>query len=462
MIFNSIPRALRLLPLFLGAAVVYGCKPSGPTEDSMPIVFSGGTVRPFTKAAPGSLMETSLTYLPSGTDFSLFAWMQGSAGVPDFMYSQPVHNDGGSLQGSFSYSPLKYWPSDGTPLTFVGVWPAACEGLTVSSPDEPLSLSYTVASESSSQRDLLLAGPVAADRSDSPLTLAFTHALSRVRMSVSPESAFAADGFAVAVHSVTLSSVIGTGSWTPDGGWRVSESDRTASYACGLSGQLRNILLLLPQPTEGISVTADFSVHVLDGEGASISSTRHQLSASLPLVDGEALWRPGSSYAYNIVIRETRLEVTASLEPWRTDENTFDYSTEVSIEDDDRLQWTSGTFSSMDLSAFRLIMRWRTDAEATFTIATPEGAVWYAILETLAGDSDAFCFVDAEGNEPGSARGLVGEPSKVTIRQKYDYPASTNMARLSFVVRSAGRNIPVTTLVDNMDHNWTLIQNANN
>lgn len=462
-----ISRAHRLTAWLIASGIILiGCQieheSAEPTVERIPIVLSGGIVNPFTKAAQGSLMETSTSYLPSGTDFSLFAWTEDSEEVPDFMYSQPIHNEGGSVQGSFTYSPVKYWPSDGKSLTFVGVWPDGCEGLSVSSSSDPLSLSFSVASESSSQKDLLIAGPIEAYSSDSPLGMAFSHALSRVRVSIAPESAFATDGFAVVVHSVTLSSVIGNGVWTPEEGWSVSEEDRTETYACGLSGQLRDILLLLPQSTQGISVVADFSVHVLDVEGESVSSSRHQLSASLPEVNGESSWRAGCSYAYNVIIRETRLEVTALLEPWTIDESTFDYSTEISIDDGDRLQWTSGTYSSLDYSSFRLITRWRTDAEATFTIATPEGAVWYAILETLSGDSDAFCFVDSEGNESGSARGLVGVASSVTIRQKYDYPASTNMARLSFVVRSAGRNIPVTTLVDNLNHNWTLVQNANN
>ena len=109
-----------------------------------------------------------------------------------------------------------------------------------------------------------------------------------------------------------------------------------------------------------------------------------------------------------------------------------------------------------------MITAFNTDLTGSFCIETPEGAVWYAILETLSGAADAFRFVDAEGRLSASAYGAVGERATIRIRQTDLYPSETNSAKLSFVVRSAGRNIPVEAIVDAQGHGWTIIQNANN
>lgn len=454
----------RLIPLFLLCSLCLlppGCGkavPEGtPGDGPLPVLFRQSA--PATKASADAIHSTGTAYIPSGTDFGLFGWTGGTVtGAPDYMYNQPVHNNGGSVEGEFTYEPQKYWPNDDTPLSFVAYYPYGCTGLTLSGPGEPLSLTYSSAYSPSMQKDLLVARSLDNRKSDGKVNLAFTHALAKVILTAEPEPSFATNSSAVVVHSVTLYGVRDHGTWTPDGGWQVTGS--ALSYTCAPTGADSEALLLVPQPTAGMTVEADFTVHILDEHGASLSQTRQTLTAPLPTAT-VTQWEEGKSYPYRIVIRETHLEVTATVEPWVTDEHNYDYSTEVSVADGGTLAWTPGTYASQDYSSYRIVTRFDTDLEASFRISTPEGAVWYAVLETLSGDSDAFAFVGEDGALSSSAHGLVGETASLTIRQRERYPAETNMARLTFVVRTAGRNIPVTSLVDNQNHNWTIVQNAN-
>jgi len=153
--------------------------------------------------------------------------------------------------------------------------------------------------------------------------------------------------------------------------------------------------------------------------------------------------------------------VLAPLQPWTLEEDSYSYSTEVTVAGDGLLSWQSGSYASLDWSSFRVFAAFGTDMEASFRIDTPEGAVWYAMLETVSGSQDAFRFVEEGGTLSATAHGSVGQRADLRIRQMYPYPSHTNAARLVFVVRAGGRNIPVVSLVDNLGHDWTIIQNAN-
>lgn len=458
---GTIYRRLIILPVV--ACLLSGChaqsSPEGSDGGRVPVLFAPERAAG-TKASSDAILSRTRTYIPSGTDFGIFGWYGTPSGAPDYMYNELIHNEGGSLEGSFSYSPPKYWPSDGAPLSFVAYWPYGCEGLTLSDAGSPMSLRYSTPVSASSQPDLLVSGPVSGTVEDRVLRLPFRHALSMVTFDVVADPSFAANRSAVVIHSLTLKGACTDGVWTPVGGW--SSREGSADFVVGPHGEDDDVLLLIPQPTGGLSVEADFTVHMLDGEGVSVSSSRHCLEAAVPPVDGAGEWEAGECYAYHITVRETHLELTVSIAPWTVRESTFNYSTEISVAGGGTLAWKAGTYSSLSTSTFNIITRFDTDLEASFEIETPEGAVWYAILETRSGDSDAFAFVDADGNLSSSAHGLVGERATIRIRQRNPYPSETNRATLSFVVRSGGRNIPVTSLVDNYNHNWTIVQNANN
>lgn len=454
-------RELRLIFALAACALCLSCSKGreGGAGGLVPVRFSADAD---TKAG-GTLIDNDDTaYIPSGTSFSLYGWT-GSAvsGAPDYMNAQQVHNDGGAVQGSFSYSPTKYWPNDGSALTFVAVWPYGAEGLAFSATPSGPRFSYGVASSPSSQVDLLVSPVVTATLSGGDcVRLGFRHTLSRISVQVSVDAAFGNNGTLAVIDGVTLENVRSEGTYDPrTGAW--SSLSTTADYPCGLSGGASDALLLLPQPKGDIRFRVDYTVHILNAQGQSVSHSSHSTYAAPSSADG-TLWLPSTKYSYQLILKETHLEVNSSVLPWDVEEKTYDYSTEVTIADDGLFSWTAGTYASASASTWRVITAFNTDLTGSFCIETPEGAVWYAVLETLSGAADAFRFVDAEGRLSASAYGAVGERATIRIRQTDLYPSETNSAKLSFVVRSAGRNIPVEALVDAQGHGWTIIQNANN
>ena len=458
---KTVPTVL-LLGLLGGAALLSlaSCeKQETQTTGTIPVNARADVLAPVTKAGSHYIPNTQTAWLPAGSDFSLWAWTgTGTAGEPDFMKDTQVHNDGGAAEGSFSYTPLKYWPTDNAPVTFCASWPYGLQGLQTLATAQGVRYAYTVPGTAAQQEDLLVSTPVTASLSDGgTVTLPFRHALTKVKVVTAVDATFQQNGTLAEIDAVALLGAASGGTldpatytWTPGAG--------TQDYACTTGNGDADLLLLLPQDTQGLRFRLDYTVHILDTQGNSVSHTSHTSFAALP----EGLtWGPGEAYEYRLTLRESHLEVSVSVLPWELQENSYDYSTEITVNSDERLQWLSGTYSSTDPSTFTLITAFGRDVEGTFTISTPEGAVWYAILETLTGEPDAFLFDDGEGNLSASAHGSVGQQAHLKIHQKEDYPAQTNSARLSVVVRSAGHNIPVETLVDNQGHNWTIVQNAN-
>lgn len=450
----AIRRTTLLLWAALSCGFLIGCSDGLKTAAGEYPVPVGFRTEAGTKASSSHIWNTTTGVIPSGTSFILDAWTEEASSAPDFFTEQTVHNEGGSASGNFVYSPRKYWPLDGE-LTFIARWPAVCTGLVKSADGKTFSM--TVPADASLQDDLLIAGPVVtAMPQDGVVGLPFRHVMSRISVSASVDAAFAAAGLSVTINSVSLEGVASEADYDTDSAsW--GNLSGPSTYTCDLTGSDSGILLLLPQTLQGITLKMDYTVHVLDGNGGFLSSQDYSLSTPVP---GTA-WQQGKAYAYALTLRETHLDATVSVLPWDVRENTYDYSTEITINGDGMLRWQAGTYASANIGTFTLITAFGTDPEAEFFIETPEGAVWYAILETVSGASDAFRFVDADGNLSESARGLVGEPSSIRIRATNPYPSETNQAVLSFVVRTAGRNIPVTGLVDNLNHNWTIIQNAN-
>lgn len=413
-----------------------------------------------TKAGASYIENSSPVVIPAGSSFGLSAWTgAGTAGWPDFMDNQQVFNEGGSAQGSFVYSPVKYWPEDGGLVTFTAWWPYSGDGLTPSLQSDPPSLGFTCQASPSSQVDLLVSKAFSTPApSDGTVRIVFRHALSRIRVEVTVDDAFAAGGMSAAVTSVSLMGVKGSGQWDAlTGEWTADPLSGTG-YACGLGGTPGDVLLLIPQSLEGVFFRVHYTVHML-GDGGAVVSSRN-LSSDVPLGGGS--WLQAHSYVYRLALKESHVSVTCSVAPWTLEESSYDYSSEVTVAADGRLQWEPGTYASSNNISFQVVTAFRRDLVGNFTIQTPEGGVWYAVLETLSGDPGAFVFVDGDGGTSSSVRGMVGEHSVIRIRAVEDYPAQTNSARLSFVVRAAGRNIPVTGLVDDFGHNWTVFQNANN
>lgn len=266
--------------------------------------------------------------------------------------------------------------------------------------------------------------------------LEFSHILTRIgTLSVVPSGDFTVSGVTA---KILLPRTVGTYSF--DGTWSALSGAEYEAVSAGAN----NIWLIPGTYTLDISYTLTGDLGSMPCHG----------TAEITLDAGDV-------NNITATVGETvSVTVSASVDSWTRDETNYDYSTEVTLASDGQLAWQSGTYTSA--GTFRVILSFGVDLEGDFHIDTPEGSVWYALLETKSGDGAAFQFVDKEGNLSDSAHGPVGEAAHIRIRQTDPYPAVQNSAEFSVVVRAGGRNIPVAGLVDNYGHSWTIVQNANN
>lgn len=206
------------------AATILSCKSNlaDPSSPALPEAVSFGSYVPFTRTT--SITSANLT------DFGVYAYYNPSGGwtsalTPNFMFDQKVE---GSAAAGFTYSPLKYWPkNEGETISFFAYAPyksetnGIAESSAPSSAGSPL-ISYTLPEDEASQIDLLRAAPVPGRTSfDGQVRFNFSHALSRIGISVKAPAAVIAGGSAVYLNSVSLEASfpasgvldLGTGAW---------------------------------------------------------------------------------------------------------------------------------------------------------------------------------------------------------------------------------------------------------
>lgn len=176
---------------------------------------------------------------------------------------------------------------------------------------------------------------------------------------------------------------------------------------------------------------------------------------------------PGTKYTYLIKVtggEKVTLECVA--QPWDLVETTNEFSTVVSVLEQDRINWTAGSHydNDADPNNNEQIVLWddiNNPAEFSFKIAHPLGGTWHAVLRTISGATDAFELRDTEGNI--KMDGAVGE--EVTLRvcaKRENTTTVSNVAELMFVVRSSGHILPVDMItVLGEGQNYKIVQNIN-
>jgi len=176
---------------------------------------------------------------------------------------------------------------------------------------------------------------------------------------------------------------------------------------------------------------------------------------------------PGTKYTYLIKVtdgEEVTLECVA--QPWDLVETTNEFSTVVSVLEEDRINWTAGSHydNDADPNNNEQIVLWddiNNPAEFSFKIAHPLGGTWHAVLRTISGATDAFELRDTEGNI--KMDGAVGE--EVTLRvcaKRENTTTVSNVAELMFVVRSSGHILPVDMItILGEGQNYKIVQNIN-
>ena len=257
----------------------------------------------------GGVTRTAALSTGSLTDFGAAAY----TGAVQVMDNQLV--SGGN--GSWTYSPIKYWPQSG-PLYFSAYAPyaTASNGITpaYNTTTRTIDLSYALPADEANQVDLLMAANVnVADCSaDRPAAVQFTfgHILSRIGLSARYTGSVSS-GTTVTLTDVKVSgNFVESGDYTVSGGWsnRVAASsaivyDRPAAKlaATAMTTSAQNLLtgdnyvMVIPNGDEA-SVTGTITVYytVTTSDGVSVDYVKDASS--------QLAYEPNKTYTYNLII----------------------------------------------------------------------------------------------------------------------------------------------------------------
>ena len=260
------------------------------------------------KAYAGGVTKTAALSSSTLTSFGATAYT-GSVKILD---NQEV--SGGN--GSWSYSPIKYWPQSGA-LYFSAYAPfaTAANGITPSynTTTRTFDLTYALPASEANQVDLLMASNVdVADCSDRPSTVQFTfgHILSRVGLTAR-YTGTVSSGTTVTLTDVKVSGkFVASGDYTVSGGWdnRAASAtdlvyDRPAAKlaATALTTSAQNLLagdnyvMVIPNESE-VEVNGTITVYytVTTSDGVAIDYVKDASSA--------LVYEPNKTYTYNLII----------------------------------------------------------------------------------------------------------------------------------------------------------------
>lgn len=180
------------------------------------------------------------------------------------------------------------------------------------------------------------------------------------------------------------------------------------------------------------------------------------------LVDGEDIVR-NHIYQYYVTASEYDAQLQLNVLDWETETTEWDYSENPGLTAP--IGWKDGTYKSIDPSAARLyVSDEATAAACSFTLDTPRGATWRAVLVPTAGPQDAFGFMDETGNLVESISGTIdGNPINLSIKPRYSSDIRENYsARLQILVTTPdNRTMSVDVLGGRYGANtfFTIVQN---
>lgn len=311
----------KLLLVALAAVTMASCAKTEVVEINQgnEISFSAWT------ANPGRVAPTTTATI---TDFAV--WAYTTAATPDLYFdAQEVSN----TSGSWDYTPHKFWPSDN--LNFYSVSPAFLN-TSVTDASDKVTVSFAADTDVAQQDDLLYAVNLNEARKNTPVQVAFDHALSLVSFKAKNGNA----ALEVVVSGVEVVNVNSVGTFTlPITANTVGDDDAAtalqsnwvsetpASYAAAmetanltLNGSAVELtedaagrLLLIPQATTAW-VTTD-TTNTAGGSYFLVNCTVKDVLSNLYLwgaagtpkqlaVPFAADWYPGKHYVYTFVFGE--------------------------------------------------------------------------------------------------------------------------------------------------------------
>ena len=402
------------------------------------------------------------------TSFNVWATLTKAEnlGGTTINYFSGVAYNKDATTGVYSSTANYYWPGEGPILDFIAVG---------NDPNFTPGQAYTVPTAATSQKDVVVATASAPgtgyNNNYQPVPLDFQHIMSAVTVSIGT-------GMGVGtINSVTFKGIKNKGTYnvasptwttandatTPD--YPVTFVDNATTYAVSSTPTANTIitddeatLMLLPQTfTNDAQIVVNFTP---------TGGTAQDFTASLK--DQLTGWTMGKAYNYVLNINPSLgLDLDIIVDEWTNPGPIYsDYGNTTAVGEDGKINWiknidgdsenelnytqtTDGTQNIVKLEN----TTGKKQAAFTFEIAAPLGGTWYALLETISGNSQAFTLslLDDDGNQLKNdngellpCQGNVGTPGKVMVEVNGPNPyesGTNNKARLYFVVRLGGGQV---------------------
>ena len=320
-------RVKQLYGIFLAATLLLGActQEEGTNEfpqENIPISFSGNV--PVMRSVKEYTTTSDLETIGVFAYFTHGNFNEDTA-TPNFMYNQLV---GKQTDGTWSYSPVKFWPDNSTTdkISFFAYAPYINETASSnffvqdkeSSNGFPM-LSYTVPTAENKQIDFLAATPVM-NQNNGNVSFKLRHTLTKINVYV--KSNDDTEGKSVTFFSITgIKSGILT-YYTPttdsDKGWlwAFPSPDKKETFTADITNfpvpntiaeekKLLATFFLLPAG-KGSQFSITYQYAAKDGNNNAITQAIRIENQSLPSTD---TWNPGASVSYTIGISRKTISV---------------------------------------------------------------------------------------------------------------------------------------------------------
>lgn len=417
------------------------------------------------------------------------------------------------LDAPWTYNNTRYWVTDRV-FHFFAVWPYSKENTSVTDvkPIAPATgkgaygYSLTFETPAAADQDLLTAKTTMKTKTGQNLPesvgFKFQHELTNVNLNIwsngAPENVN--DSIRVKEVSIrnvtkraTLNTTISGSSWSYSSEKMVFTKtfvgdEQTVSQAQIINGELKSNdvsannpykdrpgvpfkdgLLLIPHT---ITSSNPVVVEVIYDLQRPIDKEKNLWEQKkLMVVLPESTWPAGKKLTYNLIISGdrtiTEFQLNTVVEDWDTQTEEIDFTEQVEVRADERMQWDETTCESVNNEKGKVVLFTDVDKVAVckFNIRTPVGATWTASLIPLTASAmDAFSIVE------GSKYGDVGTDEWQYLKIKINNPdpiSSRNECLLRITVQTPdGRTIVVKNLMPNTTEDgieeFTIIQNLIN
>lgn len=302
---------------FVGAPVNVGILPTGDTLQVSVFVEDRFSVK---ESLPKKDSVQSRATTADLANFGVYSYIKDNAETPtvkQFMIDQLVKKDG----GEWTYSPIKYWPSNDYKLNFFGYSPhiSAAGGVELhinkGADGSTPTIDYIVPTETAKQLDLLAASHdyiSKNERTEDAVPLNFRHLLSEVKFRKGDLSG-------ANITELTISDIKSNGSnmlMLSDNSKQWTLGSETRTYSPGITVGSDNLIgspmYLMPQSFTDNEAKINLSLQFPEdiaiklGETYSISEP---LSKFLTTAEA-AIWEQGKSYTYKISTpQEVKVEI---------------------------------------------------------------------------------------------------------------------------------------------------------